>query len=75
MSSAWCALDRRDLADARRRLVTLLREEPERREDPDGLGRSAMHAMAALGEKWVALNDFARTTSVNPTTGFVPIPR
>ena len=58
VSSAWCELDSGALELASERLLHLLRTEPARRDEPDGLGRTLMHALSALGERRVEANDF-----------------
>ncbi len=63
VSAGWCELDSGSpaaLARASERLLGLLRAEPARRDELDGLGRSLMHALSALGERRVAARDFAR---------------
>jgi len=58
VSSAWCELDSGALDAASERLFALLRSERARRDEPDGLGRTLMHALAALGERRVEASDF-----------------
>ena len=58
VSSVWCELDSGALDAAGERALALLRAEPGRRDELDGLGRSLMHALASLGEARVARSDF-----------------
>ena len=62
LSAGWCELESDALDAAAERLLALLRSEPARRDEPDGLGRSLMHALAALGEHRVAANDFTHAS-------------
>ncbi len=58
VSAAWCELDSGALDAASGRLLDLLRTELARRDEPDGLGRTLLHALSALGERRVQANDF-----------------
>jgi tetratricopeptide (TPR) repeat protein len=63
VSSAWCEIESGALEAAGERLLQLLRRDAARRDEPDGLGRSLMHALAALGERRVERSDFARAAA------------
>ncbi len=63
LSSAWCRLETGELARASAELLALLRAEPARRDEPDGLGRSLMQALSALGERRVAANDYEHASA------------
>src|SRR5262245_11052601 len=58
VSSGWCEIDSGTLDAASERLLGLLRSDLARRDEPDGLGRTLMHALAALGERRIEANDF-----------------
>jgi len=58
VSLAWCDVDAREDAEARTRLLGLLRTAPERRHERDGLGRTVLQALSVLGERAVQQNDF-----------------
>jgi len=58
VGKAWCAIDAREDDLARERLLALLAEAPERRHERDGLGRTALQALSALGVRAVQQNDF-----------------
>ncbi len=58
VSSVWCELDSGELDRASARALSLLRSASARREEPDGLGRSLMHALSSLGQHRVERNDF-----------------
>ncbi|MAB80536.1 MAG: hypothetical protein CMJ89_14380 [Planctomycetes bacterium] len=60
VSTAWCAVDAQENGLARERLLRLLKDSPERRHERDGLGRSALQALSALGERAVQRSDFRR---------------
>lgn len=60
LSSAWCELDGGDLDAAAERLLGLLKTSPARRDEPDGLGRSLLTALARLAERRIETQAFAR---------------
>lgn len=76
VSAGWCELDSGApgvahtraaypgaLEAASERLLGLLRANPTQKDELDGLGRSVLHALSALGERRVAARDFARAAA------------
>jgi tetratricopeptide (TPR) repeat protein len=63
VSAGWCELEAGALDAASERLLPLLRANAAGRAEPDGLGRSLLDALLALGERRVALGDFARAAA------------
>ena len=65
LSVIWCHLEEKDFDTAEKEILDLLANVPERREEPDGLGRSLMNACAAIGQRWVELSQFQRAARVS----------
>ncbi len=64
VSTIWSRLDERDLAAAEAELLDFFAKHPEALDLVDGLNRSARNAAAFLGERLIALNQFARAASL-----------
>ncbi|MSR64066.1 MAG: hypothetical protein EXS08_16715, partial [Planctomycetes bacterium] len=63
VSAGWCELESGALDAAGERLLRLMRASPARRAEPDGLARTLMQAVAALGERRASANDFERAAA------------
>ena len=64
VAAAWSMLEAGELAGAEEQLRNLCGASAERCRDRDGLGRSAIDCLAALGDRYVAASDFAHGADI-----------
>lgn len=64
VSTIWCDMEEQRFAEAEAGVLELLDRSPERRDEPDGLGRSLMNAIAGLGQHLVDLSQYERAARV-----------